>query len=542
MIRYKIMLSVVLLSTVLLHGSNPLDKLGMKPITDRAYVAGMIRSNQATWAEMLGYSNDGLYIRLLLTEFYIARCGIAASAFRSGALEPENIWPGTLNQFQGWNVQPGGFNTSTVDNFFKIAEPYVRVHNPLVEARTALEPASNFYHGTSSTPPNPLDTFAGIIIIPDVTMGTITIGENSFNVPGFFPYTPPTKSSSNSTSITMELKNAAITNPLTKTISKPTSLCSLTLKAWPSDRKYNWKPVTFRLQSLVATVMGQTITPEFYAATADLTPDQKKMASFFKNAPNNPWAIVIHLNATPDGKPTVLPDGTKQQKYTVHPTIPAFVQLNTYEFFENTQTFKTIKTAAKTSFTLLELLQMPTNLYNSVQGVHGTAYNYATPTGRLLRAITNGYLTSWKYKPLVSPHPGFQPNGRTPGTADDIGIASDYPVPGNGQFANAPNNKYTMLFALAACLHPLKNAYIPSSSFKDILTIIKDQYTPLGSYMGAPKKSSAYRPVLPLSKTTITYVPHTTPTKKGFFKNLLSNLAKPFRKFKNLLFSPGTLV
>jgi hypothetical protein len=523
-VKYRITLALGLLtSAITLQASNPYSFVESKGAIQKLASIGKNMASytkEKDWAKFgpaiekglqSGNLNNALYLRMLLSEFYCARCAIGASAFNTSALAPETTWPSkSNNQYtnHSGNMQPGGFVQSTVNSFVTKAQ---KSASNLMKGREAFEAASNYYYkGTKIVAPDILDNFAGIILIPETsfikTFGTRSPnGEQAIELTNNYWFGKaqlfrPTKTSE--TSLSIAQKTASGNSVLDIVLTSKSS----------TYYEGGERNTPFRLGSITGSVMGGTIAP--------IEPSQE-MISFFKNAPNNPWALVVSISMQPKFNPK---STSNKKQYTTHHTVLAMVQLNPLSV-----TLRTVP-AIKT------LSDLPSNLYNTTSNPDSYA---GTPTARLLRGIANGYLTSSKYNSLKNPAPVMNPEG-TFGQATGSYRAEArpqhmYPTPSPQSFESQNDNE--MFYALYATKIALNSLYIHQvgHTFPDIETIIASPTQTIpGIYFGA---SGSYQPVLKLSTTQKTASLSLEKTKHAI-GNFLS---KSFNKLKNV-FQPNTHV
>jgi hypothetical protein len=539
-VKYKTSLTLILsVSALSIQAENTTSPLAIyaKPIDDLFNSSKALLTSETAhlWWEhaiQVGSFNDVLHLRMLLSEYYCARCGIAASGFTNSALTPANIWPVTKTQPAGWNVQPGGFNINTVGAFRNTAASYTTA---LEAARKKLEPASNFYSNKTQIPSNSLDTFAGVIIVSDNSFNSV-LQYRGVAIPGHgdlggkyggknvMLFAPQTKPTNNTVNVKVQGNALFKTNQVQAT--KLLTLCDITL----TNNSGSVPATSTQLQSIKGKVLGYPINPIYGYAPQQLSSGQA-IGTFFKNAPNNPWALVIVLSATTSSTAT-------EKKIQFNTSIPALVQLNPYEF--PSSNISNVNT----------LLGYPSALYNKASTA-GTTAGSITPTGRLLRGITNGYLTSWSYHALANPNPMFQPWGNTLSAAQQTGTRNIYPTPGNFKFNNSiNNNENKMLYALKGSLEAIKQMHLTTSALPQIQAIITHAQNnsgelPANYIPGISGKS--YQPVFLIPKSST--APAITPSaktasaspKKGIMHQMLSHLSKPLRMIKNLFSKHITL-
>jgi hypothetical protein len=480
-------LLTILLSTVSINASNPLTA-NMSKIAAITSAQEPLTTTQLKSAIQQGKLNDALYMRMLLSEFYCARCAIGITPFNTTRLAPQNNWSNwlTVKKPSGLNIQPGGFMSGSVNNFIKYATSCAKA---LRTERLKLQPTGQI--------PNPLETFKGVILLLDEDkLGDIIINGNIYSGSADAPvWIEAGALSSNKQTVSVSASG--------QLASASETFVDLTLTAWAPKNKYgsphtfNNKPFPTLFKSITGTLLGGTISPFYIFSPQHGAVGNQGYASFFKNAPNNPWALVVKVTASVN-KIT--------QKIAPTATILAMVQLNPLDF------------PPKTSTPLLTLLNYPKALYYS------TTIKPTNPTAKLGRAITNGYLTSWKYKALVDPKPLLQPNSAPQ-------PQSLYPTPSAAEFRD--NNPNTMIKALYAYRQALGLMYIHKSDIPHLKTIISSPTTSTGSYIGT--SGTTYMPVLSLQKTS------SASSIKTAFNTITSHLMKPLRKIKNLFSKRITL-
>lgn len=486
--------------------SNPLDKAcgGRTGSVEAAAFHGQMglgkikwKGKHYSWTQVIqgGFFFNALYLRILLSEFYCARCAIGASPFASSDLA-QQANPASFpdltsgNQPKSPGLLPGGFDATTVNAFINKAKNYAA---QLRTVRKLLEPANDYSNNapftmnksSGNTPaPNPLTTFAGIIIVPTKqfvsSLGPINVENGQiFTQPRFFPYQNPigtpsvTSSSSASNVITTpnavaSTTNGSNTDPTSLTMSLNAALkehpqsskfCIISMTSWDKSATLNSQPLPLRLKSLNMGVLGTNLNLTIYDGYNTLTSDQIALANFFKYAVHNPWAIVIEI----DGN-------LENQKINTTATIKAFVHLNPLEF----SAIPNLNT----------LINMPNNLYYSIQntndGLSVSQQSQRTPTARLLRGIANGYLTSWKYNPLASGS-----NNSHLSDWEDAYNAVSYPTPSTSQFQNNSDNY--MFYALFGCRSALSQMYIQQKAIASISSIIANPTKSIPGYVGASK-------------------------------------------------------
>lgn len=473
-----------------------------------------------SWEELIqgGFFFNALYLRILLSEFYCGRCAVGVSPFTNSALAQQAApasFPtlSSTNQPKSPGLLPGGFDAKVINTFFNKGKGYVQ---SLQTVRKQLAPLNDYANNTKfgtnkpsgKTPaPNPLTTFAGVIIVPTKkfvkNLGPININNGQlFTEPRFFPYknptgtptvisNPSTSSNASSTSFSVVTAPQAVTSTTKGNTSDPTSLkmilnaslknhpensvfCNLSLSAWKSTANLNGKPLPIRLKNLNLSVLGQEIPITVYDGWSPLTKNVTSLGHFFKYAPSNPWAIVIEI----DGNLGAPSPTTGKRPINTQSRILGLVQLNPLEF-------SSIKN-------LSSLLNMPQNLYYSIQntydGLTDSQISQRTPTARLLRGIANGYLTSWNYKPL----PNGSKTSNLMAWENEYNNRILYPTPTGLQFLE--NSDWAMFYGLYGCRQALTRMHIQQSAIKSIQNIIKNPKKSIPGYVGAGT-SLLYQPV-----------------------------------------------
>lgn len=443
-----------------------------------------------TWeiAAQAGYFKEGLFLRLLLSEFYCARCAIGASPFTNDNLKQVMTWPSVTSNSNG-TLKSGGFDTATVQAFITKANGYT------ITLRIARE---HFDPHVKPTFANPIKGFAGVIIVPSKKfiqqLGKIQIQNKVIDGPTFFGCKPP-KTTSTKTFATTSIS----TTPLTTTLGilsqnvspqetnavkvslegqlqpprmslSTHSLCDLTLTSYKSNITLgNNQPLQWYLNSIRGSIGNSTFNIEIFNKLRAPNSDQTELIDFFLQTPSNPWALVIEL----DGELISSSEKNGGGTINISAAIPSIVQLNPGAFAQYTQ----LDSDEHTNFETL--LAMPSDLYYGVQDTHP---GKVTPTARLLRGICNGYLTSWKYHQLIKPNlSAWKPifKGYT-------GI--NYPTPKISEFEK--NNPNTMFYALYGTRKGLDCFYLTEGGIPAILDIIQNPNTSRPGYTVLGKKSN----------------------------------------------------
>jgi hypothetical protein len=443
-----------------------------------------------------GSFNNALYQRMLSNEVWAARCATGASFFLTSDVNPVLTRPTTATRTSTsdyssaliGNMQPGGIDNTIVNTFFTQA---CRMGGDLRTARAAMTTASNRYNGVSKAPPNPLETFKGVILLLDAkALGDIVVGDNMYfgNTQLFIP---AETLSSNKQTVSVSLSGQL--QGTTK------SFVDLTLNAWPNGMKFNNKFFPSLFRSITGKLLGGSIEPIniFQPGYAN----GKTFIQFFKNAPNNPWALVIKVTASTD---------KLTKKVTPVANILAMVQLNPTQY------------APPHVSNLQSLLASDYNnsLYNLTNKPSSPQATSNFCTYRLLRGIANGYLTSWSYKPLVAASGFLKPVYRN----NPTWLQRTYRTP-----TNFNDQGYSLYHAMYGTKTALSMMHIPKNAFKDLEAIIANPTRPTSSgYIGS-KPGTSYQSVLKLTQPSNATTAHYTPKNK--IHRFMTKLINPIKTF-----------